>query len=66
VYALRARNGRQVWHFPNGKYANPMVADSERIYITGRSFFYAMEPRSAARSRKAARKRRSERPRPRR
>jgi outer membrane protein assembly factor BamB len=66
VYALRARNGRQVWHFPNGKYANPMVADSERIYITGRSFFYAMEPRSAARSRKAARKRRSERQRRRR
>jgi outer membrane protein assembly factor BamB len=49
VYAVRARNGRQVWRFPNGKYANPVVADSERIYVTGRSFQYALEPRKAKR-----------------
>jgi outer membrane protein assembly factor BamB len=67
VYALNARNGRQVWHFANGKYANPVVADSERIYITGRSFFYALEPRKAGRKAKgAARKPRSERRRKRR
>jgi outer membrane protein assembly factor BamB len=58
VYAVRARNGRQVWRFPNGKYANPVVADAERIYVTGRSFFYALEPRDARRKRQSERRRR--------
>jgi outer membrane protein assembly factor BamB len=57
VYALNARNGRQVWRFPNGKYANPVVADDERIYVTGRSFFYSMEPRAARKKPRSERRR---------
>ena len=49
TYAVRARDGKTVWHFGDGKYANPVVADEERIYITGRSHEYALEPRHKAR-----------------
>jgi hypothetical protein len=30
-----------VWSFPAGKYANPVVADEERIYVTGRAGVHA-------------------------
>jgi protein required for attachment to host cells len=30
-----------VWRFPAGKYANPVVADKERMYLTGRAGVYA-------------------------
>ena len=26
-----------MWRFPAGKYANPVVADKERMYLTGRA-----------------------------
>ena len=42
---LRGRgraNGRPVWRFRDGKYANPVVADEDRVYITGRSHQYAL------------------------
>jgi outer membrane protein assembly factor BamB len=55
TYALRARDGKRVWRFRDGKYANPVVADGERIYITGQSHQYALEPRAAARKRRAER-----------
>ena len=42
TYAVRARDGRQAWRFPAGKYANPVVADKERIYVTGRAGEYAL------------------------
>jgi outer membrane protein assembly factor BamB len=42
TYAVRARNGTPVWHFPAGKYANPVVADQERIYVTGRAHEFAL------------------------
>jgi outer membrane protein assembly factor BamB len=45
THALRARDGKRVWRFPAGKYANPVVADDKRIYITGRSQEYALRPR---------------------
>jgi outer membrane protein assembly factor BamB len=45
TYAVRARDGKTVWRFRDGKYANPVVADEERIYITGRSYQYALAPR---------------------
>jgi outer membrane protein assembly factor BamB len=45
TYAVRAKDGRTVWHFHDGKYANPVVADEERIYITGQSQEYALAPR---------------------
>ncbi len=43
--AVRARDGKRVWRFAAGKYANPVVADRERIYLTGRSLQFALEPR---------------------
>jgi hypothetical protein len=36
-----------VWRFPGGKYASPVVADDERVYITGRSFQYAFAERGS-------------------
>jgi outer membrane protein assembly factor BamB len=45
TYAVRARDGKVVWRFRDGKYANPVVADDERMYITGRSHQYALAPR---------------------
>jgi outer membrane protein assembly factor BamB len=42
TYAVRARDGKQVWRFPAGKYANPVVADRDRIYVTGRAGVYAL------------------------
>jgi outer membrane protein assembly factor BamB len=49
TYAVRARDGRRVWRFHDGKYANPVVADEERIYITGQSHQYALKPRARPR-----------------
>jgi outer membrane protein assembly factor BamB len=50
TYAVRARDGKTVWRFRDGKYANPVVADDERIYITGQSHEYALaQPRKARR-----------------
>jgi outer membrane protein assembly factor BamB len=41
TYAVRARDGHRVWSFPAGKYANPVVSDGERLYVTGRGHEYA-------------------------
>jgi outer membrane protein assembly factor BamB len=52
TFAVRASNGRPVWKFPGGKYANPVVADADRVYVTGRAqqfAFRARRPRSASR-----------------
>jgi outer membrane protein assembly factor BamB len=43
--AVDARNGHQLWSFADGKYANPVVADTKRIYITGQSHLYALKAR---------------------
>jgi outer membrane protein assembly factor BamB len=43
--AVDARNGHELWRFADGKYANPVVADTKRIYITGQSHLYALKPR---------------------
>ena len=42
TYALRARDGHRVWRFPAGKYANPVIADDDRIYVTGRAHQFAL------------------------
>jgi outer membrane protein assembly factor BamB len=47
--ALNARNGRQLWSFNAGKYANPVVADTKRIYLTGRAHLFGMKPRKPRR-----------------
>ena len=59
--AVSARNGRQRWSFAAGKYANPVVADDKRIYLTGRAHLFALEPRKARKGRKAKRSRRARR-----
>ncbi len=47
--AFDARTGKQAWRFPGGKYASPVIADQERVYLTGRSFLYALEPKRGKR-----------------
>jgi outer membrane protein assembly factor BamB len=42
-----ARTGHRLWRFQDGKYANPVVADGRRIYVTGRSALFAFAPRKA-------------------
>ena len=46
TWALNARNGDPVWHFPDGKYS-ALVADGRRIYISGRNKVYALIPQAA-------------------
>lgn len=43
TYGLNARNGKQVWTFPDGRYAS-VVADLDRVYLTGVKAVYALEP----------------------
>ena len=52
--AVRASDGKRVWRFPDGKYANPVVVDEKRLYITGRSFQYALAPRGSEGAREDA------------
>jgi outer membrane protein assembly factor BamB len=44
TYAVRAKNGKRVWSFGAGKYANPVVADAKRVYVTGRAHLFALRP----------------------
>jgi outer membrane protein assembly factor BamB len=52
TYAVRASDGKTVWRFRDGKYANPVVADEERIYITGQSHQYALREPGAKKAKK--------------
>jgi outer membrane protein assembly factor BamB len=58
--AFNARTGRKVWHNNAGKYASPIIADQDRVYLTGRSYLYALEPKSKERpaKKRSARRRR--------
>jgi outer membrane protein assembly factor BamB len=56
TYAVRARDGKRVWRFGAGKYANPVVADDQRIYITGVSNEYALATRGSEAARADARR----------
>ncbi len=53
--AFDANTGKEVWRFPNGKYASPVIADQDRVYLTGRSFLYGLKPKASGGPRKAAR-----------
>ena len=44
--AYSIRTGRVRWKLNQGKYASPVVADSKRVYLTGRSYLYALTERS--------------------
>lgn len=41
--AFNAFDGRKVWSTSAGKYSSPIIADQDRVYLTGRSFVYALE-----------------------
>jgi outer membrane protein assembly factor BamB len=43
TFGLNARTGRQVWSFTDGQYS-PVVADTERIYVAGRTHVYGFDP----------------------
>jgi outer membrane protein assembly factor BamB len=43
TYALDAATGRLVWSFPDGKYS-PVVADAQRVYLTGYGKLYGLDP----------------------
>jgi outer membrane protein assembly factor BamB len=44
TFALDARTGRLVWRFPDGEYS-PVIADRERLYLTGYTSLYGLVPR---------------------
>ena len=50
--AYSTRTGRVRWRLNQGKYASPVVADSKRVYLTGRSYLYALTERSNKRRRR--------------
>ena len=50
--AYSTRTGRVRWRLNQGKYASPVVADSKRVYLTGRSYLYALTERSRRRPRR--------------
>jgi outer membrane protein assembly factor BamB len=43
TYGVNARTRKRVWTFPDGRYAS-LVADLERVYVTGSRRVYALEP----------------------
>jgi len=49
TYALNARTGRRLWTYPDGKYS-PVVADADRLYLTGYARVYGLEERRARRA----------------
>lgn len=44
TFALDTRTGRVVWRFGDGEYS-PVIADRERIYLTGYTHLYGLAPR---------------------
>jgi len=57
TYALDARTGKLVWRWPDGIFS-PAVADSQHLYITGRSRVFSFAPKRRRPARKQrARKR---------
>jgi outer membrane protein assembly factor BamB len=42
--AFNAKTGKQVWRNPAGKYAAPIIADQQRVYLTGRSVLFGLKP----------------------
>ena len=44
TYALDGRSGRVVWRFPDGEYS-PVIADPERVYLTGYTHLYGLVPK---------------------
>src|SRR5215211_996544 len=47
TYALDAESGKLVWHWPDGVFS-PAVADSQHLYIVGRSRVFSFAPKRRA------------------
>ena len=43
TYGLDAESGKKLWEFDDGKYS-PIVADEERVYLTGYKTLYGLVP----------------------
>jgi outer membrane protein assembly factor BamB len=54
TYGLDALTGKQVWTFPDGKYT-PVVADDDRLYLTGHARIYGLQQSRTVRSKSALR-----------
>jgi outer membrane protein assembly factor BamB len=54
TYALNARTGRLVWRWPDGVFS-PAIADSQHLYIVGRSRVFSFAPKRRLARRKQAR-----------
>jgi outer membrane protein assembly factor BamB len=53
TFGVSPRTGRTLWRTNSGKYAAAIVADHDRVYLTGRSHQYALEkPRPRKRRRR--------------
>src|SRR5262249_41973527 len=50
TYALNAQTGRQLWTYPDGKYS-PVVADPDRLYLTGYTRVYGLDERRSVAAR---------------
>src|SRR6266496_19768 len=44
TFALDTRTGKLAWRFPDGEYS-PVIADRERLYLTGYTHLYGLVPR---------------------
>lgn len=44
TFALDALTGKLEWTFPDGRYS-PVVADEKRVYLTGSTWVYGLQPR---------------------
>jgi outer membrane protein assembly factor BamB len=51
TYALDARTGKLVWRFPDGVFS-PVVADSQHLYLVGRSRVFSFAPKNRRPARK--------------
>jgi outer membrane protein assembly factor BamB len=62
TYGLNARSGKLMWRWPDGVFS-PVVADSNHLYVVGRSrlFSFAPKNRHPAQAKKQARKQRAAR-----
>ena len=58
TYGLNALTGKQVWHWPDGIFS-PAVADSQHLYIVGRSRIFSFAPKSRLKKAKQQAKKRA-------
>ena len=60
TYALNALTGKLVWRWPDGVFS-PAIADSQHLYIVGRSRVFSFAPKNRRALRRQARRQRARR-----